>query len=375
MNKLYVISLFFICLSCNNKSLIDSNYGTSVELNRIAKNIDIDENTLNSYNVLSSFSYSGKDFIFANNYKTHTIDIINITDNTISHIVLASQGTNGILKEISGIYVSSPDSIWIATTTSISLIDSNGQVIKRYSLPESDSGTAMIMCNFSICTSKIYYNKIRNSLFYLIMSVNDNKSSFFVEELSLSDNTKNKYHIHFNTDRDLRNDYGSKQLPNITFTDSKILYNLPIESNIYAIDIETGENNIYGGKSKFTENEVDKLSIPYDFQQASIHICENVHFFELNHDPIKDVYYRLHFGSIAFDDTQDFESILNKKEFYLTVFNNKFEVINETKLDTQKYNFRNCWGITSKGFFMTRSNMFYDGINYEQFQIDIFNAI
>ena len=376
MNKTFIISFFCIFVSCNNKSIIDPNYGTPAELNRIEMNIGIDENTLNSYNILSPLFYNGKDYIFANNFRTHAIDIINITDYKISHIILESEGgANGISKEISGLYASSLDSIWIATMTNISLIDSDGQVIKRYSLLERDSETALIMCNFSNCTSKIYYNKIRNSLFYLIMTVHDNKSTFFVEELSLLDNTKNKYHIHFNTDRDLRNDYGWKQCPNVTFTDSKILYNLPVESNIYVIDIKSGENRFYGGKSKFTNNEVGKLSLPYDFQQANRHISENVHFFEVNHDPIKDVYYRLHFGSITFDATQDFESLLNKKELYLTVFNNEFEIINETRLDAQKYNFRNCWGITNKGLFMTRGNMFYDDINYEQFQIDIFNII
>ena len=373
MNKVFIIPLFCIFISCNNKSLIESNYGNRVELNRIAMNIDIDENTLNSYNIISSLFCNGKDFIFANNYITHAIDIINVTDNNISHVVLDSEGPNGILNEISGLYVNSLDSIWIATMTSISLIDSGGKVMEIHSLLERDSGVIQIMCNFSGCTSKFYYNKIRNSLFYLVMTVYDNKSKFFVEELSLSDNTQKKYPLHFNTDRDLRNAYGWKQCPNVTFSDTEILLNLPVESNIYVIDINTGENRIYGGKSKFTKNEVSKLKLPYDFEQANRHISENVHFFEINHDPIKDVYYRLHFGSFAFDATLDFESLLNKKDFYLTVFNNKFEIINETKLEAQKYNFRNCWGITSKGFFMTRNNPFYEDINYEQFQIDIFN--
>ena len=370
----FIISLFCLCLSCNKKPLINNNYGTPVELKKVEVNINLDEKSLNTYNLLSSLFYNGKDIIYAYNYLTHAIDIINITDNNISHINLDSEGLNGLSKEINGLYANSSDSIWVATMTDISLIDSTGQVMKRHSLLERNTGVAMIMCNFSSFTSKIYFNKKRNSLFYLVMVVNDNKSTFFVEELSLSDNTKNKYQILFNDDKDLRNDYGWMQCPNVTYTDSKILYNLPVESNIYVIDIETGENNIYGGKSKFTENKVDKLSLPYDFEQANIHISENVHFFEVNHEPVKDVYYRLHFGKTEFDATRDFESIFNIKEIYLTVFNNKFEVINETRLEAQKYYFRNCWGTTSKGFYMTRSNMFYKRIDYEQLQIDIFNT-
>jgi hypothetical protein len=374
MNKIYTLFLFFISLSCTktDKYLINNKSGIQVELKNTEINVNIDSGTLNAYNILTSLYFNGKDYIFANNYQTHAIDRINITDNSISHIELDLEGPNGI-NNITGIYANSLDSIWIATRERISLIDSAGKVTRRISLLERVSGTVLIMSNFSTCTSKFYYNAKRNSLFYLVMSVNDNKSTFFVEELFLSDNSKKEYSIQCHVEKDLRNDYGWKQSPNVTFTDSKILYDFPIESNIYVIDIETGKNNVYGGKSQFTKNEVDKLTSPFDFQQGDRHICENVHFFEINYDCINDVYYRLHLGEIPSDATQDFESIYNKKEIYLMVFNNKFEVINETKLNNQKYNYRNCWGITSKGFFISRSNMFYKDIEFEEFQMDIFS--
>ncbi|MDR2920265.1 MAG: DUF4221 domain-containing protein [Tannerella sp.] len=373
MNKIYLVFLVCIFLSCNKNVLIDNKYGTPVELERIVTNVDLDDNTLNSYNLLSTLYYSFKDYIYAYNYFTHAIDIINITDNNVSHIKLHTEGSNGIADEITGLYISSPDSIWIATTTNIVLINPDGEIINNHSLLEKDSETALIMCNFSVCTSKIYYNPKRNSLFYLVMSVNDDKSTFFAEEHLLSDNTKKKYPLSFNTDKDVRNKYGWKQCPNITFTESNILYNLPIESNVYAIDIETGKNSVYGGKSRCTKNEVDELNLPYDFEQANRHYCNNVHFFEINYDPVNDFYYRLHLGEIAYDATQDFESILNKKDIYLMVFNNKFEVINETKLYDQRYGFRNCWGVSSQGFFITKSNPFYKDVNFEQFQTDIFH--
>ncbi len=374
MYKTSIITVLFIAFSCNETTLISNKYGNFIELKKTELDINIDEQTLNSYNILSPFCYDEQDYIYASNHQTRTIDLINTRGNDISHITLESEGINGIPEEISGLYVSSPDSIWIATMTGIILIDSTGKVVNRYSLLDrEESEMAFIMCNFSTCTSKIYYNKKRNSLFYLVMSVINNKSAFFVEELDLSNNRKKKYPLYFNTEKNLRNNYGWKQCPNVTFTDTQILYNLPIESNIYTINIESGQNNIFGGQSRFTANEVKKLKSPYDFEQGNRHICENVHFFELNYDPGNNVYYRLHFGKVSYDATLDFESLLSKKELYLMVFDNEFKVINETKLDNQKYNYRNCWGILSEGLFIAKSNFLNENVNFEQFQIDIFH--
>ena len=171
------------------------------------------------------------------------------------------------------------------------------------------------------------------------MSLSKGKSNFFASEYSLTDHSIKTYPLGATEDKDFRNEYGWKQCPNVTYTDKAILYNFPIESNIYVIDIESGKGSAFGGKSQYTTNSVKKLQSPFSFTDGNRHIHENVHFFELLYDSTNDRYYRLHLGSnVDYNDKMDFESLYHSKTMYLMVFNNEFEIINETKLDKERYN-------------------------------------
>jgi hypothetical protein len=373
MKKITSLPLLLLFLSCSNNSLVNNKSGSPVDLGKNEIHVNMDENTVNGYNLLSTL-YNGEDFAVAYNSYTHSVDVINITKDTVSHIVLDSEGPDGITHTVSGIYAHTLDSIWVSTVENIVLVDSAGHVKRRVSLLRKEGEVSLTITNFSIGTSKIYYNSKRNSLFSLMMSVSSDKAGFFVEEYSLLNGSIKKYPVTMVVEKNLRYSYGWKQCPNVTFTDTKILYNFPIESNVYVIDVETGNNMVYGGKSQYTNNEVGPLNFPYDFEKANRHIIENVHFFELNYDPVNDVYYRLHLNRTGSDVTRDFEDIYNCREMYLTVFNSEFEVINESKLDNFTYNYRNCWGILSKGLFIAKSNFHRKDINHEQFEMDVYRV-
>jgi len=130
---------------------------------------------------------------------------------------------------------------------------------------------------------------------------------------------------------------------------------------------------VFGGKSRYTSNSVKKLSTPFSFDDGNRHIFENVHFFELLYDSVNDLYYRLHLSDVEYDAVTDFEEIYHTKTMYLMIFDNQFKIINETKLDEKRYNYRNFWGMLHRGFFIGKNNMFYKDIDYEKLQLDLFN--
>ena len=370
-----IIFLFTFCFifSCKeNSSLIDNNYGDPQSLHKTEIDVSLDDECLNSYTLHDSFVYNNDDYLLTYNYITRNFDVFNISKKTISyHIVLMPEGPNGILNP-TGVYVHSIDSIWVSTEDrNISLIDSTGIVKERIKIPVSEE-TPLLMINFTICTSKLYYNATRNSLFYLTFSVENEKYSYNVHEYSLTNHSVKKYPIRATYDHDFRNSYGWKQFPNVTYNERSILYNFPIESNIYVIDLASEVMSVFGGKSSYTANSVSKLTMPYDFSQADRHLCENVHFFEVLYDPIKKVYYRLHFDRIDYDFSANVYPLLFSKNMYLTVFNDKLEVVDETKLDRNKYGIYSCWGVFSQGFFIGKDNPYFTDINYEQLQIDVF---
>jgi hypothetical protein len=375
MKLIYIILLsVFAFFSCNNKnSLVDNIYSISKTL--VSKEIDIinDDTSLKSYHLHSTFSYRDDDYIMTYNSRTHALDNFNVSKRTVSHINIDSEGQNGIPHDILGIHVHSIDSIWIYTTGIITLIDSIGVVKERIRTSFSDNEFPVILTNFSCCTSRFYYNSDRKSLFYMSVSIIENRSNFFVSEYSLTDHSTKKYPLNATETKDFRNDYGWKQYPNVTYTSKSILYNFPIESNIYVIDIESGENSVWGGKSQYTPNMVKKLRSPYEFYEADRHINENVHFFEILYDPIKDIYYRLHLSNIEYNAEINSDSLYFSKTMYIMVFNNNFEIINETKLDKEKYNYLHFWGMLNSGLFIAKDNLFYKNIDYEKLQIEIFN--
>jgi hypothetical protein len=375
LKLIYFSLLALLFLSCKKEvSLVENIYGESASLFSTGIDIPVDSVTFNSYSILSTYIHNNDDYILAYNNNTYALDNFNINKQTASHIELMREGPDGI-NEILGFYAHSADSIWIYSTNIISLIDSTGRVKERIEILSLslNNDIPLIITNFSICTSKLFYNSGRNSLFFLTLSVRDRINSFYVTELSLPDYFTKTYPVNAIAEKDFRNDYGWKQAPNVTYTNEAIIYNFPVESNIYVIDIESGKTSVYGGKSRHTSNEVAKLKTNFDMSDGERHINENVHFFDILHDPVKNAYYRLHLDGIEYSTQTDFRTLYLNKDMYLMTFNEKFEVINETKLDSRKYNYFNCWEMLSKGLFIAKDNELNESVNYEQFQVDIIN--
>lgn len=169
--------------------------------------------------------------------------------------------------------------------------------------------------------------------------------------------------------------YGSKQFPNVTFTNQYILYNFPISSNIYRINIETGKESAFGGKSRYTPNMVSELTMPYNMNDVSQHIIDNVHFFEIQHDPQRNIYYRLHLDKSEYSSTIPFNTLYDGKKLYLTSFDDKFRITSEVLLDKNTYNYFNSWGVMNKGLFLTKDNSLNEDKDFELFQLVVLKPV
>lgn len=376
-----LISIFgaFLVLftSCQqkNKDLSKVLYNQTKELEKISINISIDDQSLTSYSFISTYpKEDNKEYLYAYNRLTHSIDKFNIDNKTVSHISLATEGKDGVLKNISGLCVSNPDSIWIYSQENLYLINSIGKVTNSFKLPIPEGGFIMIDKNFSRSTSTFYYHPARNSIFYLAVTPNKDRTKYNICEYSiLTDNLKS-FEIEGNSiENKAGTNFGWKQMPNVTFTDKYIIYNYPISSNIYYIDIKTGKKNTVDGQSKYTKNLVSELTMPYDFQKADKHLLENVHFFEVIYSPKENVYYRLHLDKIAsYSKNKEFNEQYESKNIYLTILDSNFHIINEQQLSPKTYNYFNGWGITKKGLLIFIENILDTSKNPDILQMDIF---
>lgn len=372
LTSFLLICLFLSCAKSQDR-LIESQYGKAISFEKEEINIPIDDKTLTSYQVISCFQENENNLVYAYNSPMHSLDIFNLNDQSISHLPLNKEGENGVLKNVSGLYVHQEDSLWLYSQGFLYLVNNKGEVKGKYELPFPEGGFIMVETNFSMATIKLFYHPQRNSVFYLTVTPTEESATYIVYEYSLNSGTFKTFELKGSeTEKFAGKRFGFKQFPNVTYTDQDILYNFPISSNIYRIDIETGKETAFGGKSRYTPNLASELAMPYDMKDASKHHIENIHFFEIQYDPYKNIYYRLHLDKTENVSTTPFRTLCDSKELYLTSFDKNFRITSETKLENNIYTHYNSWGVLDNGLFITEDNLLDENKDFEAFQLVIF---
>lgn len=313
--------------------------------------VPIDENTHSSYQVTSVLSTSSGETLFGYNGSLHTIDLMPLSDGgNVRHIGLETEGDNGVPRPVGGMYVHRPDSIWLCSANGLYLVDTLGRVNKKVALSMPQNGFIKVETNFSMATNGIYYHPQRKSVFYLTATPTHTGAEYQVYEYDLTSDSYQTYAIKGSErERYAGKNFGWKQFPNVTVHDNLLVYNFPINSNVYVLDIESGKTYSYGGQSCFTPNRVAELKMPYDLATADRHMLENVHFYEMRYDRARKLYYRLHVGSASYDAQKGLPELYSKKHLYLTVFDHEFRVLNELDLGADIYNYFNFWTVAQSG--------------------------
>ena len=358
-----IIFLSLCIISCTNSKsdLQDNILGHHVTLIEENDSLLITDSLLSSYNRFSIYENTSGNYIYAYNGYFHKIDIFDLNRKGVSCIQLQKEGADGLGGDVYSLFVQSPDSIWIYCLPYFYLVDAAGRICKKMELPYSEGGFIYLEANFSISTNRLFYHSGRKSLFYLCVTPTADSATYEVYEYNLQTGDYEKYLLEGEElEEKAGQNFGWKQYPNVSYTDSLIVYNFPITSNIYTISLDSGEKNVYGGRSKFTSNLVSELVMPYDFATANKHLLENVHFFEVLYDKRRHLYYRLHLGEVPYSNDVNFYDLYLQKKLYLTVFDASFRVVNETDLGNEVYNYYNFWGVTDKGLFLSKRALLTD---------------
>ncbi len=369
MKKYVSLMCIVFILSCNkNVGLIENTYSEEIDLTIEEINIKIDSNVSGIYNLLSA-QRSSKGTIIGYNYFLHTLDVIDIINDSVFQIPLNKDGENSIPIDPEGLFLSSMDSIWIYHNHVVYLIDRKGVVKQKHFIPFSEGKIPHVSTNYAISTAKFYFNENRKSFFYLLR-INDN---FFVHEYFPENGDVIEYELEYTlvtTQKPLVN-YGWKQLPNVCFTENNIVYNYPFESNVYQIDLLTKEKKAFGGKSRYTDNKATELKRRISYENAERHKMENIHFCEVMYNEKFNIYYRLHFDKIPFKTNDDPVALYNQKKIFLTIFDNDFSIIKETELESNVYNYATGWVMTNNGLAIFHSELQNPNTDNELLKIDI----
>lgn len=314
---------------------------------------------LKSYYMSSPIHEDSVDILIGYNYRLHSLDYINLKSKVVTQAVLPDKGPDAITR-LSGIYAHSFDSVWVSDDSERAfLVDSKGAVKNIVNLKGylKDAEQLLLNTNYAIHTSHLYYNKNRQSLMCLVQNLT--ADTFMVKEVFVG---KERETISYkllpsNIISDMSEGYTYMNCPNVNFAGENIIYNYPVESSIYTLNILTNTRNTIAAESSYTSNMVEECITGRDYSALEKHRLENPYFYEVMYIPQYNMYARLHIDKVEFDANKGIEQLINDRDLYLMLFNDKIEKVDEVKLAKHRYNYFTGWGSSYNGLILFVDNI------------------
>lgn len=332
--------LVIILTACNDNKLIQTNKEkkgiiTGHTITPITVNIDSYTFPFEYYQRFDYYLSDNKHYFIGYNYKTNALDIIDLLDNEApQHLNLDSQGPDGI-SDVDAMKVISPDSILIVDFSKFAIINRQGRILWKM---KREYPTTFNNIPSGFLSADVFfqpgYNQDRRSIIVRYTPFQgENRSDVpilaevFIDskEVNLLPINQHEYLSNF------RHGCPIYLGPQISIIYNIMILNFPFTSNIYEYQFDNEELTQHGGKSKYTPNLLSifqKEDDPNEFLLSSI--CF--------HKPIIDSYnnliYRIHHGGLQ-TSGDGITRTYYDKPIYLTVFDDKFNYLYETKLDIE----------------------------------------
>ncbi len=311
----------------------------------------VEEDFLNlkSYSLTASYQCDSLNLLYGYNRRASALDCINLNTHKTTLVPLAKEGPNAIMGRPGAIFVHTPDSIWISDSAQrIVLVDSTGRLLNSFTPNQllKEKEELLLGSNYAISIARLFYDKEKQTLLYGVKDYSNGKKKFKVREFSVQQGViLTEYPLKQSEQvADLgTGKYGNMEEPNVTFSETYVLYNYPVESNIYLIDRKTGEYKCVEAPSAYVKNVASPCISPKDYATWERHEVENTHFHDVVYLPSVKVYARLHISDGVFDVSKSLGDMLAARTLYLTLMDKDFLLIKERKLPMNRYNYFTGW--------------------------------
>lgn len=327
---------------------------------------------LKSYYLSSPVHGDSVNILIGYNYRLHSLDYLDLESKQVTQVTLPAKGPHAISR-LSGIYVHSLDSVWVSDDSEhVFLVDSRGTVKDIVDLREylDDKEQLLINTNYAIHTSRLYYNKNRQSLMFLTQNLSS--KVFAVKEVFI--NKEKDVAIYYlspsNIIPDMSAGYSYMSFPNVNYVGENIIYNYPAESSIYTLNIVTNERNSVMAESNYTSNIVAECTSGKDYAALERHRLENPYFYDVMYIPQYKMYARLHIDKVEFDADMGIEKLINDRDLYLMLFDDEMKKVYEVKLAKHRYNYFTGWCVSYSGIVLFVDNMLDTENNTDDLTID-----
>lgn len=328
---------------------------------------------LKSYYLSSPVHQDSIDVLIGYNSGLHSLDYINLKTKVVTQTQLSGEGPDGLAR-LTGIYAHTLDSVWLSDESErVSLVDSTGTIRQTVSLRKhlKETEQLLILTNYAMYTSHLYYNAVRKSLMFLVKEMPSN--SFAIKEIFV-DSEKSAITYELSPSKivpDISEGYTYMDAPNVSFVGEHIIYNYPIESSIYTLNIRTSERNVIAAESRYTSNLVEKFTSVGDYAALEKHRIENPHFYDVMYIPNIKMYARLHVDKLEFDANRGLEKLIDGRELYLMLFNEAFEKVCEVKLPMHRYSYYTGWNVSNEGVLLFVDNVLDEQNTTDDLRIDL----
>jgi Domain of unknown function (DUF4221) len=257
-----------------------------------------------SYKMAQYAKTGGDDFLIGYNHRANRIQFKNLSRKTNEHsISLVSEGPNSI-PEVVSFYFHNPDSIFVLSFFSLSLVDMQGQIkwiekINRQGSKVKGLGERdVIWCDINH-GSPIYFDDDEGSIYFAFKPFHYTEKNRFQQELcgklKLADFSVEKLPIYL-PEKFREHYYGPFERVNFNFQDDRIVYCTLLDPIIYYFDKATGKTTEYDYQLKYTKNLAPPapMSMGEGGPEALRYFSENPMFFQVFFDG--QWYYRCNMG-------------------------------------------------------------------------------
>ena len=369
-----ILAGVLMVLSCSHEKKVTEKKKspeTIIGMEKDTLSIDLDDTSLPHYPTLTAFSLNTNDYLIGYNDQTHALDVFDFTNGVVRDTKLYREGKQAVAGEINGLYATSPDSIWILADKTVYLLDTTGIIHEKHELTVDEGEYIINTSNYSNASIQLYFDTHSQSMYYVTLKMGD-EPIFYINEADLRQEKHKKTVLPYTgAEQGVGHLYGWMQHPNVTYHFPLVIYNFPYNSNVYTMDLHSGIVKTYGADSRYTRNTASETH-SVTMEDWYRHLIENVHFYEVNYDPYRKRYYRLHVNGIDFTAGMAIDKQLFKKQLFLTVFDQDLNVIDEFPLSNDTYNLNGGWGVFEKGFFIIKDHPNAEFPDDDKMKYDVF---
>lgn len=307
--------------------------------------IKMDSLSLNYYSKAAILRTDNTHYLVGYNTNVHSLDFFDLQSRSFSNrIALIKDGPNATSR-VRQLYPHNLDSIFIFDSSGMyKLIDSNGLVQQVYGFDnkEDSSHDLLYGAPMSVGESRFYFNKALNELLFHVkpfvakgnrdvLREEGNFDKPILAALNISTGNLRTLPIYYSEYAKKFNDqFSSDLVPNITFSDDRVLLNYVFESNVYEYVYSEGLN-YFGGASDFNDDLVE----PYDLASKPMehYLITESRYGSIHFDPNSKLYYRVSWNKQNLKQSDGrFNSLLTKPAS-LTIWKSDYSVIYDSLLD------------------------------------------